>query len=116
MALAPPPVDAAPVAKVTRDEAVAPAIAVAPVPPPLKHVAAPHPKPPVGPPGFVSIDSKPYATIFVDGKSVGETPVFKLQLAPGKHRVRAVSSAGGEQTFMLNVQAGKESPPKHLVW
>ena len=90
-----------------------PAVAI---PAPVKHVAAPHPRPPVGPPGFVSIDSKPYATIFVDGKNVGETPVFKLTLVPGKHHVRAVSSAGGEQNFTLMVQSGKESPPRRLVW
>jgi serine/threonine-protein kinase len=119
---APPPEDAASVVKVIPDAAPvapAPAVAVAPVktpPPPPRHVSAPRPKPPVGPPGFVSIDSKPYATIFVDGRNVGETPVFKLQLTPGKHRVRAVSSAGGEQSFTLSVESGKESPPKRLVW
>jgi len=115
----PPPADAAPVARLMPDAApIAPAAAVAPTKPPpaSRHVSAPRQKPPVGPPGFVSIDSKPYATLFVDGKNVGETPVFKLQLAPGKHRVRAVSSAGGEQSFLLNVEPGMEAPPKHLVW
>jgi serine/threonine-protein kinase len=102
-----PPVDAAPAAP--------PQPKVVAAPPEVKHVA-PKPKPIVGPPGFVSIDSKPYATIFVDGKSVGETPLFKLSLTPGKHRVRAVSSGGGEQNFVVTVQPGKESPPKRLVW
>ena len=102
-----PAVDAAPVAP--------PHPKVVAAPPEVKHVA-PKPKPVVGPPGFVSIDSKPYATIFVDGRNMGETPLFKLSLLPGKHRVRAVSSGGGEQNFVLTVQPGKESPPKRLVW
>ena len=68
---------------------------------------------PSGPPGTFSIDSEPYATIYVDGKKVGDTPLYKLPLAPGKHKVRAVSAAG-TQNFSIEVQPGQALPPRKL--
>ncbi|MCC6994426.1 MAG: protein kinase [Deltaproteobacteria bacterium] len=68
---------------------------------------------PSGPPGTFSIDAEPYATIFIDGKKVGDTPLYKLPLAPGKHKVRAVSAAG-TQNFSIEVQPGQALPPRKL--
>ena len=68
---------------------------------------------PTGAPGTFSIDSEPYATIFIDGKKVGDTPLYKLPLAAGKHKVRAVSAAG-TQNFSIEVQPGQALPPRKL--
>jgi len=68
---------------------------------------------PSGAPGTFSIDSEPYATIYVDGKKVGDTPLYKLPLAPGKHKVRAISAAG-TQNFSIEVQPGQALPPRKL--
>ena len=67
-------------------------------------------------PGFYSVDSKPYATIFIDDKSYGETPVFKVQLAPGKHRIRAVRADGKSQRLMITIQPGKLFSSGTLSW
>jgi serine/threonine-protein kinase len=67
-------------------------------------------------PGWVSIDSDPYATIYVDGRKVGVTPLARIPLTPGSHRVRAVSSQGGEQTFSVSIESGKEARGKKLTW
>jgi hypothetical protein len=67
-------------------------------------------------PGWVSIDSDPYATIFIDGKKVGVTPLARIPLGAGAHRVKAVSSQGGEQTFNLSIESGKEARGKKLAW
>jgi serine/threonine-protein kinase len=64
-------------------------------------------------PGFVSIYAQPWAYVTVDGKKMGETPVMKLELPAGLHRVRldhpqkrsyetAVSVTAGE-TKMIDV-------------
>ncbi len=71
---------------------------------------------PAGPPGFVSIDSDPYATIYIDGKKIGVTPLARIPLAPGAHRVRAVSSRGGEQLFNVTIDSGKDARGKKLTW
>lgn len=40
--------------------------------------------------GTLRIGVKPYAEVFVDGKSVGTTPLGLLTLAAGDHTVRLV--------------------------
>jgi eukaryotic-like serine/threonine-protein kinase len=78
------------------------------------------PKPPaevaVAEPGFYSVDSKPYATIYIDDKSYGETPLFKLQLPAGKHRIRAVRADGKSQRLSITIQPGKLFSSGTLSW
>jgi hypothetical protein len=37
--------------------------------------------------GFISINSKPWANIYIDGKFVKSTPIKKYPLKPGKHKI-----------------------------
>jgi eukaryotic-like serine/threonine-protein kinase len=66
--------------------------------------------------GFFSIDSKPYAAIYIDGKDLGTTPLFRVELPQGRHDVRAVSARGLTQTFNIRVQPGERALTRHLVW
>jgi serine/threonine-protein kinase len=70
----------------------------------------------VAEPGFYSVDSKPYATIYVDDKSYGATPLFKVPLPPGKHRVRAVRADGKSQRLSITIQPGKLFSSGTLSW
>ncbi len=70
----------------------------------------------VAEPGFYSVDSKPYATIYVDDKSVGDTPIFKLQLSSGKHRVGAVRAYGKSKRLSITIQPGKVTSSGTLTW
>ncbi len=70
----------------------------------------------VAEPGYYSVDSKPYATIYVDDKSYGETPLFKIQLPAGKHRIRAVRSDGKSQRLSITIQSGKLFSSGTLSW
>ena len=57
----------------------------APVPPPPTP-----PKPaPAAPPVSVAINATPWATIEIDGREVGETPLAGIMLPPGAHAFRA---------------------------
>jgi serine/threonine-protein kinase len=71
-------------------------------------------------PGYFSIDSQPYATIFVDGQRLpgnrAQTPLFRLPLPPGRHGVRAVLADGREQTFTIEIESGKELNWRRLTW
>jgi hypothetical protein len=60
-----------------------PASGVASVAPPSGRVS----KPAVARFGTLNLQSSPWASVSVDGKSVGQTPVVGLRLSAGRHRV-----------------------------
>ena len=124
--VATPPVPAtpthAPVAIVTPPTLDAGVVA-APPPPVVAPPGHPPAKPPVkpvavaGPPGFITIDSAPvYATIFIDGRNLGETPLIHIELPPGKHALRAVSPSGSTHTLSITIQSGKVTPAARIEW
>jgi major membrane immunogen (membrane-anchored lipoprotein) len=51
----------------------------------------PPPKPPKDKDGFLSVMSTPPTTVYVDGNSLGTTPLVKEPLKPGKHKVSLIS-------------------------
>jgi serine/threonine-protein kinase len=58
-------------------------------------------------PGYLSMDAMPYAEVFVDGKSVGITPIVKVPVKAGKHAVKAVAQNGATKKLSITVQSGK---------
>jgi serine/threonine-protein kinase len=67
-------------------------------------------------PAYLTVDSSPYATIYVDGKKLGVTPLFKVKLKPGKHRLKAVSATGQKQTRRLVLRPGRTKNLGRLRW
>jgi hypothetical protein len=67
-------------------------------------------------PGFYSVDSKPYATIYIDGTSHGDTPLFRISLPPGKHTVKAVRADGTTKTFTITIESGTIKSSGQLRW
>ena len=81
-----------------------PASAVLPVPaaPATASPSArpPRPRPEAVPraaPGYLSIDARPWASVFVDGQRVGDTPLGALPVEPGRHVVKLVNPDTGKQ-------------------
>ena len=35
--------------------------------------------------GFLTLRTKPWTKVFIDGKPHGSTPLYRVELAPGKH-------------------------------
>jgi serine/threonine-protein kinase len=66
--------------------------------------------------GFISIDSDPYATIYVDGRRAGVTPLIEHSVRAGRRRVRAVLKSGREKRFHIDVEPGKVAPGLQLSW
>ncbi len=59
--------------------------------------------------GFLTINAEPYATVYVDGKKRGYTPVVRLALPAGEHSVKLVSSAGQpDRRMSVKVSSGQE--------
>jgi len=67
-------------------------------------------------PGFFSIDAAPYATIYVDGRELGVTPIFRARLSPGRHAVKVVSSTGATRALTVHIKAGRESSQGKLLF
>jgi type II secretory pathway predicted ATPase ExeA len=92
-ALAPAPEAAPP-------ETVAAAAAPAPRPSPSEPIRAsepaPEPSPAVEPPDpvLVGVNAHPWATIWIDGEEVGETPLAEVPVTPGLHIVAALMPDG----------------------
>jgi hypothetical protein len=68
------------------------------------------------PNGTLNINAQPWATVFVDGNPVGETPIGDLSVTPGQHEIvfrhpqlgerreRAIVRAGGETRVAVSLQ------------
>ena len=84
----------------------------------IRHPPPPPPPPPQVPkkPGFLTIDSSPtYATIFIDGKSYGETPIVKIELSAGKHVIHAVSPTKTTQDQRIVIESGQVAA-RRIEW
>ncbi len=67
-------------------------------------------------PGMLSVDSTPYATIYIDGKRFGVTPMLKRKLSAGHHTLRAVLADGRRRELPIEIPAGKLARPLQLTW
>jgi serine/threonine-protein kinase len=64
---------------------------------------------------FLSVDAAPYATVFIDGSKRGVTPLVRLELAPGLHRMVARTEDGRTKRYTLQLEAGKTEAVK-VIW
>ena len=101
------------VVRATVDAAVADATALdAPTPIDAAMVTAPVRRPT----GTFSIESSPYATIYLDGRRLDDTPIIDRSVPAGHHRLRAVLKDGRHKDMALDIPAGKQASPIHLSW
>jgi hypothetical protein len=67
--------------------------------------------------GFFSIDANVKSQIYVDGKLVGETPLTRLPLKPGPHKVKAVGPRGKKpKEFDITIYATKDTDEPKIEW
>jgi serine/threonine-protein kinase len=57
-------------------------------------------------PATLTVHAAPWASVHVDGTALGDTPVT-VELAPGRHRVRAVHPRAGEVEEVLDLAPGE---------
>jgi hypothetical protein len=61
---------------------------------------------------FLSVDASPYATVFIDGEKKGITPLVRMELSPGLHRMIARTEDGRTKRFTLQLDPGKTETVK----
>lgn len=57
--------------------------------------------------GYLSVTAEPWAFVSVDGKRVGETPVVKLAVPPGRHRLRLERPGAKPVNRLVELHAGE---------
>jgi hypothetical protein len=102
--------------------------AVPPPPPPDAAVpdAAEPPDAPSGPTrddivalshyGFFSLAATAKTQIYIDNKMIGETPLTRLPLAPGPHKVKAIGPRGKIKTLNINIYGGQDTDEGTINW
>jgi hypothetical protein len=66
--------------------------------------------------GWYAIDSSPYATIFIDDHKIGDTPLDRIALSAGSHRVRAVLADGRQRTLTITIAPDLKTSQGTLRW
>ncbi len=56
--------------------------------------------------GYLSVSSEPYATLFIDGVAVGDTPQMDYPVSPGRHTIRIERPGYRTVTEPVHVDAG----------
>ncbi len=67
-------------------------------------------------PGLFSIESTPYATIYIDGARFDDTPIVGKSLPAGKHTLKAVLKDGRTKQRTITIEPGKLTNLGHLTW
>jgi serine/threonine protein kinase len=67
--------------------------------------------------GFFSITANAKTTIFIDGKNIGETPLTRLPLSPGPHKVKAIGPRGKKpKEFSITIYGGRDTEEDEIKW
>jgi len=62
-------------------------------------------------PGYLTINATPWADVYLNGRSVGQTPIGSLEVEPGSYTVRLVCPPlEAEKTINVTVAAGERKP------
>lgn len=66
--------------------------------------------------GFFTIDANAKTTIYVDNVRYGETPMQRLPLTPGPHKVKAVTKGKKPKEFMITIIGGRDTEVETITW
>jgi serine/threonine protein kinase len=66
--------------------------------------------------GFFSITATAKTQIFVDNNKIGDTPLTRLPLAPGPHKVKAIGPRGKVKHINIVIYGGKDTDEGTIVW
>jgi serine/threonine protein kinase len=66
--------------------------------------------------GFFSIAANARTQIYIDNNKIGETPLTRLPLAPGPHKVKAIGPRGKVKTLNINIYGGQDTDEGTISW
>jgi serine/threonine-protein kinase len=76
-----------------------------PAPRPRPSAASPAPRQPAAP-GYLSVNSRPWAELSVDGQVVGNTPQVRVRVIPGRHQLLVARPGFQAYSVWVDVRAG----------
>ncbi|MFE8604028.1 serine/threonine-protein kinase [Archangium violaceum] len=62
---------------------------------------------PSGDKGFLTLATEPYAKVYLGNRALGETPLFRVPFAPGKHTLRLVAPNFKPLKLPVEIKAGE---------
>jgi len=85
-----------------------------PSPPPPQPLAEPLSPVEPGPQlGLLSLDTVPWTAVYLNGRKIGETPLFKTPLPPGRQTLQLVNDdAGIKRRIEVHIEAGRTTVKK----
>jgi len=66
--------------------------------------------------GFFSIAATARTQIYIDGKMIGETPLTRLPLAPGPHKVKAIGPRGKARQMNITIYGAQDTDEGTITW
>jgi len=66
--------------------------------------------------GYFSLAATAKTTIFIDDLRIGETPLTRLPLKPGPHKVKAIGPRNKTKTFSIVIYGGKDTEADTIQW
>ncbi len=66
--------------------------------------------------GFFSLNASTKTTIFIDNRNMGETPMTRVPLPPGPHKVHAVGPKGKTKDIKITIYGGKDTDEGVITW
>ncbi len=66
--------------------------------------------------GFFSITATAKTQIYVDNKQIGDTPLTRLPLIPGPHKVKAIGPRGKTKLINITIYGGRDTDEGTITW
>jgi serine/threonine protein kinase len=66
--------------------------------------------------GYFSITASAKTVIWVDGTRIGETPLTRLPLQPGPHKVKALGPRGKSNPINITIYGGRDTDEGTITW
>ncbi|MEO8706481.1 MAG: PEGA domain-containing protein, partial [Kofleriaceae bacterium] len=66
--------------------------------------------------GFFSITATSKTTIYIDGQRIGDTPLTRLPVQPGPHKVKAIGPRGKSKQFNITIYGGRDTESDPISW
>ena len=66
--------------------------------------------------GFFSIAATAKTQIFIDNNKIGETPLTRLPLLPGPHKIKAIGPRGKTKQIDITIYGGQDTDEGTITW
>jgi hypothetical protein len=66
--------------------------------------------------GFFSITATATTQIYIDNKQIGDTPLTRLPLTPGPHKVKAIGPRGKTKQISITIYGGQDTDEGTITW